>query len=213
VLVILGASFAGCGSSAVNGLASEQPADVIQAAVKALESSSSFHVSGSGQAGSSFATVSLNFYRDGDLAGSVTEKGFTIEVVELGPKTYIKAPNKFWLSYGAPATFLSTLNGRYVEVSSSQIGFGNEFSFSHLSGQLEHPKGTLHNLGLTNLSGKKVVDIESAGTETGQLYIAASGTSYPIEVKDIGSDGSTLVFSDWNGPPTPTPPAGAVPVG
>jgi hypothetical protein len=70
--------------------------------------------------------------------------------------------------------------------------------------------GKLENQGETTYNGQSVVAIHDV-TRNATLYVAATGTPYPVRlVKTAGSDRGTVAFDHWNEPPTLTPPKGAL---
>ena len=70
--------------------------------------------------------------------------------------------------------------------------------------------GKLENQGEKTYKGQSVVAITDT-TKGGTLYVAATGTPYPVALtKAGGKSGGTITFDDWNQPVTLTAPKGAL---
>jgi len=67
--------------------------------------------------------------------------------------------------------------------------------------------GTPTNKGATTYNGQSVVAIDK-GSKSGTVYVAATGTPYPVAIVD--PLGRTFAFDSWNKPVTLRPPPGAV---
>jgi hypothetical protein len=71
--------------------------------------------------------------------------------------------------------------------------------------------GKLVNEGVVSYGGRSVVEIRNLSAHS-RLYLAASGTPYPVAflraVKN--GDGGTVVFGRWNAPITLAAPRGAI---
>jgi hypothetical protein len=76
--------------------------------------------------------------------------------------------------------------------------------------QLEQIHGALSNKGETTYKGQKVVAIKDL-TNGGTLYVAATGTPYPIAI--IAPKNGSIAFDEWNKTISITAPKGAVDVG
>jgi hypothetical protein len=61
--------------------------------------------------------------------------------------------------------------------------------------------------GATTYNGQSVVAIDK-GSKSGTVYVAATGTPYPVAIVD--PLGRSFTFDSWNKPVTLTPPPGAV---
>ena len=78
-----------------------------------------------------------------------------------------------------------------------------------LFNQLLSSHGKLSKGKTTTVQGQKVIGVTDT-TNGGTLYVAATGTAYPIEISKTGTDGGRIVFDHFNQPVSLTPPAHAV---
>ena len=69
--------------------------------------------------------------------------------------------------------------------------------------------GKLANHGEKTYKGQSAVAIVDT-TKGGTLYVAASGTPYPVALVKTGKSAGSIEFSDWNQPVTLTAPTGAL---
>lgn len=200
-----------CSSSGPTDLATEPASQVLKAAVKALDASSSFHIVGTGSSGGKVLSVSLQLYRNSDVAGTIDEAGTPVRIVVVGGYTYLLAPEAFWQNGGVAPAIARQLDGKYAKLPEAATGTIDEFSYAKLAQQLtDLGKGNMSNAGPSTLDGVSVVGIDyGSGTTAGHLFVAASGTSYPVELEHTDSEG-TATFSRWNQGSPPTAPANSV---
>jgi hypothetical protein len=209
VAVGAGVLVAACGSSgpASNGVANESASQILTAAVNAMKSASSGSVSGTEVESGKSESLSGSFFAvDADV--TLVTNGETINVIKVGANDYIKAPSAYWASSGVPSADLGKVNEVWISIPDSTAGLGSEFTLSGLASSLTKDVGTLEKGTTSTIDGQAVVAITST-SQKGTLYVATTGTPYPVEVTKTGSGGSTLTFSGWNQGSTPTAPAGA----
>jgi hypothetical protein len=61
---------------------------------------------------------------------------------------------------------------------------------------------------VTTYKGQPVIELKDS--KGGSLFVAATGTPYPVAIVGDGTHKGTVVFSGWNQPVTLTAPAGAI---
>jgi hypothetical protein len=206
---------AGCGSSGSsgssgsNGIANDSASAIVTAAFNALKSASSVTISGSQT--KSGKTTDLNgvFFSSDDIDTTLTENGISFQLIKVGGTDYLKAPSAYWQSQGLPSADLSKVNNVWVSVADSVAGVGSELSLSALAASLDKNLGTLTKGGTSTVAGQSVIAVNSSNQ--GTLYVATTGTAYPVEAtgKPGSANGGTLNFSNWNQGQAPTAPAGA----
>jgi len=69
--------------------------------------------------------------------------------------------------------------------------------------------GKLTHAGTKTINGQPAVGVSDA-TKGGTLYVASTGTAYPIEIVKAGTNGGAITFDAWNKPVTLTAPTNAV---
>jgi hypothetical protein len=211
VLVGLALSAAACssgGSNAGSGdVASQTPDQIISAAKGALSSASSVRLTGHVDQGSSTGTFDLTTFRNGNFAGHIAINGYTVRLVRIGDTDYLNAPAAFYESQGTPAAAAQSLGGKWVDGTDSQVGFGNDFTLQSLSSEITKPTPPVTKGATGTVNGQSAVPLHSP---KGTLWVAASGTPYPVELVKTGSTGGVVQFSAWNQGSPPTAPSGAV---
>jgi hypothetical protein len=212
---------AGCGGGGGNGggastqssaLATKPPGVVVAAAAKAADSASSVHVSGAGTQGGKPISLDLTFARGKGATGSISLNGAEFDLILIGNTAYIRAGSAFWKKYGGPnAGVGQLLTNKWLKFSANNAQLGpltrvaNQTSFF----KLLKSHGKLENKGDTTFKGQSAVAIDDT-TQGGTLYVASSGTPYPLGITQSGSSSGTITFDKWNQPVTLTAPKGAL---
>jgi hypothetical protein len=191
------ALLAGCGSSGPksNGEASKTPAQVLADAKQAATSASAVHVVGQLLTGGQPIKLDMTVGGVKKGRGTMSESGLSFDFVRVGDKVFIRGSDK-WLVASAttgPLSSIATLT-----------------SVGRLFQQASSGHGKLVNDGETTYRGQKVVAIRDK-TRGGILYVAATGTPYPVAiVRSQTANNGAVVFDDWNAPIGVTAPKHAV---
>jgi hypothetical protein len=208
--VLPGAAVSGCGSSG-SGLAAEPASQVLRATVKAFDSSTSFHLSASAASNSQTFRFSLELFRNGDAAGTIDDAGTPIKLIAVGGFVYIEAPTAFWEHGSVPMSTVTQLDGKYAKLPQSASGSIDQFTYSVIAGRLSDPgRGALTNKGTTTIDGQSVVKLQFTATSgTGQIYVAASGSPFPVDLDNLGGNGN-VAMSGWDRGSPPAPPTNEI---
>jgi hypothetical protein len=232
-LVLAAALFvAGCGgggggsgdSSQASGLATESANAVVRDASKAAQDASSFHIAGtihssSGELAGNIAGLDLSIVRGKGATGSITVGGTKVELVVAGNSGYMRASSAFWKKFaqkqggGAAASFAASLFGnKWLKFPANNKQFQaltSPTKANSIFKNLTSNHGKLTNAGETTYKGQSVVAIHSS--KNGTLYVASTGTPYPVALtKAGGKSGGAVTFDNWNQPVTLTAPKGAL---
>ena len=208
------ASVAGCGgssSSSSSGLASKSPAQIVTAAQTAADSASSVHVSGSIVNGSTPIALDMELVNGTGGRGQLSENGVSFELIEVGGYVYIKGSQAFY-SHVAGAAAAQLLQGKWLKASASSGTFASLTSLTNLRKLLDSTltsHGALTKGATSTVEGQQAIAIKDA-TRGGTLYVATSGTPYPLQIAKGGSGGGKITFNRWNEPVTLKAPANAV---
>lgn len=194
-----------------SGEASKPAAQVLRDAVQAANGASSMHMSG--QVSSSGQTIGLDLAiaNGKGVNGSMTFGGAKVDIVVAGKEGYLRGSSKFWNQFSQASGLAQLLSDKWLKFPTSNAQFGSLTDMASAKGlfqQLESSHGKLVNKGLTTYHGQSVVAIYNS-TEKGTLYVAATGTPYPVALVGTGSLG-TVTFDKWNEPVTVTAPSGAL---
>lgn len=200
----------GAGSGSDNGIAKKSPADIVKAAAKAVAAAKSVHINAAGTQGGKAFAADLELFSNGDASGSVTESGKQVQVISLGAKEYLKAGLSFWESAGhLTAKLAAKADNKWIEVSSANGGGLGSLSLKSLAASLQKPSGKLSRGGTKTINGQPTVGVIAKGH--GTLYVASTGTPYPVQISGVSGTTLNATLTDWNGAKEPTAPKGAVP--
>jgi hypothetical protein len=210
-----GGSTGGGGTTQTSSLATKPPGVVVAAAAKAADSASSVHISGGGTQNGQPISLDLTFARGKGATGSISLNGASFDLVLIGNTAYIKAGAAFWKKFaGAGAGAASQLFAdKWLKFSANNAQLGpltrlaNQGAFFN---KLLNSHGKLENKGDTTFKGQSVVAIYDTTKKGAVLYVASTGTPYPVGLVQTGNNGGTITFDQWNQPVTLTAPKGAL---
>jgi hypothetical protein len=217
ILVASAVLLAGCGGSGAksNGEAKNPAAKVAADALQAAVAASAVHVSGAIVSGGTPLTLDIHVVKGKGGSGEMSEQGLKFQLVRVGGKAYIKGSDAFYKKFaGVGAAAL--LHDKWLAGSATTGNLASLTSLTDISklftGALG-AHGTLKNEGETTYKGQKVVAIKDT-TKGGTLYVAATGTPYPIAIvaPNNGKSGS-ITFDEWNKTVSISAPKGAVDIG
>jgi hypothetical protein len=199
------------GSGASNGVASQTANQIVRRATQAIESVSSVHVSGSVADGSHRITLDLHLVNGKGATGSLSENGLSFRLIALGSEAYVNGSPGFWRQFGgAPAERL--LHGQWLRAPARSGDFASFSSLTDvhrlLSGLLAG-HGALTRGSTTTIDGTPVVAVQDAA-KGGTLYVATTGTPYPIRIANRSVSGGRLDFGSFNQPVTLAAPAHSI---
>lgn len=201
---------AACGGSSGNGIAGDSAKQIVDTVSKTVTSAKSVRIAGSGTDSGKTISLDLVTFSNGNLDGEITENGSKLQIVKIGSTDYIKAPKTFWSAEGAPASTSALLGGVWISGPNSQFQLGNGFSMSSLASKLKHPSGKISTGGTSTIQGQSAKSLHD--TKGSTLWVATTGTAYPIEETQTGSEAEHITFSDWNTASQPKAPSGAKPI-
>lgn len=213
VLVVLLALLSGCGSSSSsgNGAASKSPAAIVAEAKAAAAGAASAHVAGAIVDEGKPIALDMELVSGKGGKGRITLEGLSIDLIQVGPSVYINGSKAFY-SHVAGAAAAQLLQGKWLKAPASGKNFSSLASLTNLGKLIDTTlasHGKLVRAGTKTVNGQKVVGVTDA-TKGGTLYVATTGTAYPIEIVKSGVSGGKITFDRWNQAVTLTAPAGAV---
>ncbi len=209
-VLLAGLFLAACGgapTSSSNGIASKSPDQIASSAASVIRKAKSVHLIGS----YSGSTLDVYLYSNGDVSGSVSKSGLSFDILTIHTSaTYVKASASFW-EHGAnvPAATASGFNNKWVKLPGSTLSPPGVFTIASLASALSSHKGKLSKVGTKTIDGQSVVGVHS--TVGGTMWIATTGTPYPVELTAPSGTGS-ITLSGWNQSSAPSAPAHAIPL-
>jgi hypothetical protein len=191
----------GSSSPAGNGVASKSPARIVAIATAAATAAESVHVAGSIL--SEGEPISLNMELDAEKGGKgrVTLGNLSVDVVNVDRAVYVKAGSAFYSRFAGPAT-ARLLQAKWLRGSSVSGPLASFTSLTELRKLLSSTlarHGALSRASSTTIDGQRAVGVSDTAGD-GTLYVASTGTPYPLEIVKRGSGGGKLVFDRWNQP-------------
>jgi hypothetical protein len=189
-----------------NPLARLTADQIAKKAATDLKAASSFHYHGSGKSSGQTVAISMSVTHKG-CTGSIRDSsigGFAI--VAIGETVWIQPNDKFWEYVGIPASELSMVHGKWLEMTgtgsnSPSAAFAALCSANKLVSALApHLTGLVKGKTI-KISGHRALQLR---TSSGQESIYVSISSKP-EILRISDDG-TINFSAYGARVTLTPP-------
>jgi hypothetical protein len=211
VLALAAATGCGSSSSGDSGLASKSPTEIVTAAQTAADSANSVHVSGSIVNGSTPIALDMELVNGKGGRGQLSESGVSFELIEVGGYVYIKGSQAFYSHVAGPAA-AELLQGKWLKATANSGTFASLTSLTNLRKLLDSTltsHGTLTKGATSTVDGQQAIAIKDA-TRGGTLYVATSGTPYPLQIAKGGNSGGKIAFNRWNEPVTLKAPANAV---
>jgi hypothetical protein len=215
LLFVAGCGGGGGGGSSnggSSGEASKSANQVVKDAVDAAEAASSVHMSGRVTDSGKQIGVDLSLVRGKGVTGSATLSGAKVDVLLIGDQGYLRAGSDFWKQVPHASFVAPLLADKWLKIPTNNPQFGSFLGVANEKKLFDKLKvhGKLTNQGATTYKGQSVVAIYSARKHT-TLYVAASGTPYPVGmVKTEQPNAGALTFDDWNNSVTLTAPKGAL---
>lgn len=191
-----------------NGAAGIRADQATRAALAALTSARSVHVTGMFPANGRSERFDLRFAGSSAASGSFTLNGAPVQVVTCDGAMYLKAGQDGWAAMGNPAGTAGMLAGRWFKVSSAQAPGTTPLSLAFFTAELAaHATMTRATVTPGTLSGRQVAVITYP--DGSKLYIAAAGPAYPLRFDVTGDTGGRRDFSDYGAAVHIVAPGGA----
>lgn len=144
--------------------------------------------------------------------GSMSTNGLSFDLVRIGDTAYIRGSDAFYRHF-AGAGVAQLLHGKWLKASIVKGRFSSLApltSIGLLFAGISSHHGKLVNQGATTYHGQKVAEIRDT-SDNSKLYVAATGTPYPVAIVGGGAQHSgAITFDDWNEHVSLSAPSGAI---
>lgn len=213
LLAALIALLSGCGSGAAgpNGIAAESPQQILAAAETAAAGAATARLAGSIVSAGKPISLKMELVSGKGGAGEVTLAGLAIDLVQVDGWLYARGSASFYREFADPSA-ARVLAGKWLKARANRGPFAALATLTDLRrlidgtlsehGQLEHAPAR-------SIDGRPAVGItDNAGG--GTLYVAATGTPYPLEITGARGRSGDVRFDRWNQPVTLTAPANPI---
>jgi len=188
------------------------PDELLAQSVAAAKSASSVRVVAVGiPNGSSRLGFDLHLVAGKGGAGTIKIGRQRIDLVRIGHVAYFRAGASFWRQYGGEAA-AQLFAGRWVKMPSSTPGFQSLTQLTDISQfftGLTSSHGALKFGGTKTVGRQQAIGIVDTSTNGGTLWVAASGTPYPLELTPPSGPG-IVRFTQWNTPMRVATPANVI---
>jgi hypothetical protein len=210
-LILAAVALAGCGSSSPggNGVAAKTPQQILATAKAAAAAAASVHVAGSIVSEGKPISLDMELLGRSGGKGRLTLGGLGIELIDVDRSVYVKGSPAFYTHFAGPAA-ARLLRGKWLKGSAKEGPLASLAQLADLGKLIDitlDDHGTLSRGATTNLGGQKAVGVSDMSND-GTLYVAATGTPYPLEIAKPGA--GRIVFDRWNKPVTLTVPTNAI---
>lgn len=208
--VLAGAVLAGCASSAApsNGVASKTPRQIVAAAEAAAAGAATAHVAGSIVSAGTPISLDMELVAHKGGSGRLTLGGLSIGLIDVDRAVYVRGDPVFYSRVAGHAA-AHAIEGRWLKASTKSGTLASLGQLTELDKLLDGAlagHGALSRGRTTIVNGQKAVGV-SDSDGGGALYVATTGTPYPLEIIKGAPDPGTIVFDRWNGPVSLAPPA------
>jgi hypothetical protein len=186
------------GSPTYSSPAKPSGPDLASQAADALEQAGAVHVvtQVATNFGEPLATMDFSV-QGGDLAGTVTEGGSTVQLVLASRAAYLQAPAAWWTAQGAPESVAARLDNAWVHVSDDFAAGFTPFTVPALVDSIRHPSSGSYYPGVhaDRLDDQPIWQVRP--TDDGVwVAVAADGTPYPLDVSWSASVDGQYEFID-----------------
>jgi hypothetical protein len=199
-----------------NGVAGLPAEQVLARATDAASGAESVRIKGEVVQGGKTAELDLRLKGAAGGVGTVTFQSREFRIVRVGPDLYVTGGPGAFAALG-PAGRL--LEGKPVRVKANDPRFTEVAGFTDLRrifALLLRPGAGLSKGEQKDVNGRHALALRNAAGSGGTLWVATSGTPYPLRLDAPSSSGSVsgvLDFLEYGQPVTLAPPAGAVDIG
>jgi hypothetical protein len=207
------AVISGCGSSSSsdNGLASKTPAEIVATAKAAAAGAATAHVAGSIVDEGKPISLDMELVAGKGGKGRITLEGLSINLIQINGVVYINGSAAFYRHVAGTAA-AQLLQGKWLKAPASSGNFSSLAQLTSLGKLIDGTlaaHGTLSSAGTSTIDGQKAVGVTDVA-KSGTLYVATTGSPYPMEILKNGVGGGKIVFDRWNKPVTLTAPGNAI---
>lgn len=203
-----GASASASPTPSDNGVAALGAQQILGRAKSALKSAGAVRIKGTAGSGADRFDIDMR-YTATSAHGTVAAAGQPIEMRRIGNTVYVKGSRQFWTDRVPPAA-VELLTGKWLKSPLTDQRFAGLAELTDLSkaadGILE-PDGAITKGEKKAVAGTPAIALVSTGKEGGKLYIATTGTPYPLLIVPTKpADSGQIAFLEYGKPVSVSPP-------
>jgi|tagenome__1003787_1003787.scaffolds.fasta_scaffold20912813_2 hypothetical protein len=170
--------------------------ELAAASADALEQAGSVRMQGQAPLDGEVGNVDLRL-QGPDVAGSMGVGGQTVQIVVTGGSLYMQATPEFWAAQGMPEQMADSFADTWVLAPADAAGGLGDFSLAGFVSELRSPSDSTveDEVEADEVDGQRVWVVHNS--DGSLLHVAAEGKPYPLSITKTGTDGGTLIFSDF----------------
>jgi hypothetical protein len=201
-----------CGSGATsNGIASQSPARALARAQAAAASAATVHLAGSIGGTSGPISIDMRLVSGKGGAGRAVLGGLDVRLIQVAGWVYVRG-NKPLMRRLVGTSAAAKLGARWLKAPASHGPLASLATLTDLRQLLAGTLANHHQLSrgaITAVDGRPALALAD-NVERATLYVAATGTPYPLALVKRGQRGGRISFDRWNKPVTLLAPPDAV---
>jgi hypothetical protein len=200
-------------SSSMTGSAKEPSAASLTSSMQSsVRNASGVHVSGQFSRNGVPLGIDLDVTKNGDAAGTISQRGMPLHVVATNSKIYIEVTPAFLQATSMPPAACATACGKWVELTQGEASqLTGDLSMQKLltplifgEGQTSARAPELTKAGSTTVSGQPAWLLRAEDGST--VAVSAAAAHYPLAARSGRSPHQVVTFSQWDSVPAPNPP-------
>jgi hypothetical protein len=168
------------------GLEAASADEILAEARSALLAASSVHAKGDLVSEGSSYTIDLRMVRGVGAAGTMAVEGKGLDLVRIGDTAYVRLDPAFLRAATNSASSVRLLSGTYFKVTARRSATFAPFvaltDAEQAFGSTLAPTGTVTKGKVMRLNKQRVIDLLVDGGRSGHVYVALSGTPYPVRI-------------------------------
>ncbi len=189
-----------CGSqSSSNGIASDTPARALARVEAAAAEAATVHVAGYLHGPARPLRIDMELVRGEGGSGTLAVGNLRSQLEQVDGWIYVK-PNPPLLRALVGPRAAGALAGRWLKAPAGHGPLAPLASLTELRSVLLgtlSSHGALRTVGVRSVAGRPAVVLQDLANGA-TLYVAATGTPYPLAIVRPGHGGGTLTFERWN---------------
>ncbi|HUB36504.1 MAG TPA: hypothetical protein VL972_06735 [Solirubrobacteraceae bacterium] len=212
-------TLASCGTTTTEDVTTKPAAQILAAATNAAHHANSVQITSKINEGKLHSSMRLQIVGTEGGSAQTSRGSRSSETIRVGGTVYRKV-GPVLARQIAQATGAHVPVGSWVKAPASNAQIATSSFLTEPDGELlfllRIPALSLTKGAITTVNGQKAIELKTKGKlYTGEIYIAATGTPYPIEIvkqpSGKGIETSHTTFTNWNRPiRLSLPPANAI---
>jgi hypothetical protein len=160
--------------------------EILAAARAALLRASSVHAKGDLVSDGSSYAIDMRMVRGVGAVGTMAVQGKSLKLVRIGDTAYVQPDAAFLRSATNSASSVRLLSGTYFKVTARKSALFAPFvaltDAEQAFGPALAPAGAVTKGDVTRVDKQRVVDLLVDGGKSGSVFVALSGTPYPVRI-------------------------------